>query len=67
MASTPLRAHVVEAALAGIDASAEPIKVASGQASLGTNAPSDLAGHADYRNHLAAVLTHRAVCAAAGV
>jgi aerobic carbon-monoxide dehydrogenase medium subunit len=67
MGSTPLRARVVEAALAGVDASTEAVKVASQQASLGTNAPSDLSGHADYRNHLVAVLTQRAVCAAAGI
>ena len=36
------------------------------QAAEGTNPPSDLNGDADYRRHLATVLTRRAVLAAAG-
>ena len=36
-------------------------------AAEGTNPPSDLNGDADYRRHLATVLTRRAVLAAAGV
>ena len=35
-------------------------------AAEGTNPPSDLNGDADYRKHLATVLTRRAVLAAAG-
>jgi carbon-monoxide dehydrogenase medium subunit len=66
MSSTPLRAAAVEAALAGADANAAAIATASNAAAEGTNAPSDLAGKADYRNHLATVLTKRAVLAAAG-
>ena len=57
----------VEQALAGADASADAVRAASAHATEGTHAPSDLAGQADYRNHLATVLTMRAVCAAAGI
>ncbi len=53
MGSTPLRARAVEQALVG-------------KAAEGTNPPSDLNGDADYRRHLATVLTRRAVLAAAG-
>ncbi|MGI8880079.1 MAG: FAD binding domain-containing protein [Jatrophihabitans sp.] len=67
MGSTPLRASAVETALAGADASAEAIAAASAHAAEGTSAPSDLAGKSDYRNHLATVLTKRAVSAAAGI
>ena len=66
MASTPVRASAVEQALAGGSASAEAVAAASAHAAEGTNAPDDLSGHADYRNHLATVLTRRAVLAAAG-
>ena len=66
MGSTPLRATAVEQALAGADASAEAVGAAAEHAAEGTNAPSDLSGKADYREHLARVLTKRAVLAAAG-
>jgi carbon-monoxide dehydrogenase medium subunit len=66
MAPTPLRARTVEQALAGADASAEAVGAAAAHAAEGTNAPSDLSGAADYREHLARVLTKRAVLAAAG-
>jgi len=66
MGSTPLRAAAVEQALAGADASAEAVGAAAEHAAEGTNAPSDLSGKADYREHLARVLTKRAVLAAAG-
>lgn len=64
MGSTPLRARAVEDALAG--ASLEGVAAAAEQAAEGTNPPSDLNGDADYRSHLARVLTRRAVLAAAG-
>ncbi|MDQ2750764.1 MAG: xanthine dehydrogenase family protein subunit M [Actinomycetota bacterium] len=64
MGSTPLRATAVERALAGADASAEAIGAAAEHAAEGTDAPSDLSGQADYRQHLARVLTKRAVLAA---
>ena len=66
MGSTPLRARAVESALAGADASADAIGAAAEQAADGTNAPSDLSGKADYREHLARVLTKRAVLTASG-
>jgi len=66
MGSTPLRAAATEQALAGADASADAIGAAAGHAAEGTNAPSDLSGRSDYREHLARVLTRRAVLAALG-
>ncbi|MGH8861544.1 MAG: FAD binding domain-containing protein [Jatrophihabitantaceae bacterium] len=67
MGSTPLRAGAVESALAGADASAVAIGAAAEHAAEGTSAPSDLSGKADYREHLARVLTKRAVLSASGV
>jgi carbon-monoxide dehydrogenase medium subunit len=67
MGSTPLRASTVENALAGADASADAVRAASEHAAEGTHPLSDLSGGADYREHLARVLTRRAVLAAAGV
>ncbi len=64
MGSTPLRARAVEAALAGRPVG--DLAAACAQAAEGTNPPSDLNGNADYRRHLATVLTRRAVAAAAG-
>jgi carbon-monoxide dehydrogenase medium subunit len=66
MGSTPLRARAVESALAGAAANAEAVGAAAEHAAENTNAPSDLSGAADYREHLARVLTKRAVLAAAG-
>jgi carbon-monoxide dehydrogenase medium subunit len=66
MGPTPLRATAVEQALAGADASADAVGAAAEQAAEGTSAPSDLSGKSDYREHLARVLTKRAVLAAAG-
>jgi len=64
MAATPVRAEAVESALRGQPTGA--IAQAAEQAAEGTNPPSDLNGDADYRRHLATVLTRRAVLAAAG-
>ncbi len=64
MGATPVRAVGVEEALAG--ASLDAISAASERAAEGTSPPSDLSGKADYREHLARVLTRRAVTAAAG-
>lgn len=66
MGSTPLRARSVEQALAGQPASEDAVRRAAAAAAEGTNPPSDLNGDADYRRHLATVLTRRAVLAAAG-
>lgn len=66
MGSTPLRARSVEQALAGKPATDEAVREAAATAAEGTNPPSDLNGDADYRRHLATVLTRRAVLAAAG-
>lgn len=67
MGSTPLRARAVEEALAGQPATDAAVRAAAAKAAEGANPPSDLNGDADYRRHLATVLTRRAVLAAAGV
>ena len=66
MGSTPLRAKAVEDALVGKAPTDEAIREAVAAVADGTNPPSDLNGGADYRRHLATVLTRRAVLAAAG-
>jgi len=66
MGSTPLRASATEAALAGVSATEDGVREAADLAAEGTNAPSDLNGASDYREHLARVLTARAVLKAAG-
>lgn len=67
MGPGPVRASSVEAALAGAAASADAIAAAAQNATDGTRATSDLHAQADYREHLAKVLTKRAVAKAAGV
>ncbi|GAY08982.1 xanthine dehydrogenase family protein subunit M [Pseudonocardia sp. N23] len=66
MGTTPIRASGVEAALVGQQASADAARAAAEHATEGTAAPSDADAAADYREHLARVLTGRAVLAAAG-
>ena len=66
MGATPIRATGVEQALVGQPASAEAVAAAAEHAAEGTDAPSDADAAADYREHLARVLTGRAVLAAAG-
>ena len=66
MGSTPVRPHTVEAALVGAT-SKEQVVLASASAADGTTPPSDLGAQADYRQHLARVLTARAVATAAGI
>jgi carbon-monoxide dehydrogenase medium subunit len=68
MGRTPLRAEAVEQALSGMDASSDAeLAQAAERAAEGTTPPSDLSGQADYRQHLARVLTRRAVRRAAGL
>jgi aerobic carbon-monoxide dehydrogenase medium subunit len=66
MGTTPLRATGVEEALVGQPATAEAVRAAAERVTEGTAAPSDADAVADYREHLARVLTGRAVLAAAG-
>lgn len=67
MASTPVRATGVEQALVGRPATAETIRAAAEHAAEGTSPMSDGNADADYREHLARVLTGRAIAAAAGL
>jgi carbon-monoxide dehydrogenase medium subunit len=64
MATTPLRATATERALAG--AAPNAVADACDLAAEGTTPPEDLNARADYRQHLARVLTRRAVEAALG-
>ena len=66
MGSTPIRAIAVEEALIGRPATADAVREAAARAADGTSPVTDLNGDADYRRHLATVLTRRAVLAAAG-
>ena len=67
MGPTPLRAAATEAALVGVDVSMETVTAAAAQAAEGTSPSNDLNAQADYRQHLAQVLTRRALAAAAGL
>jgi len=64
MGPTPVRATAVEQALAGARPAAQEVGAAAEHAAEGTRPPSDLSGTAEYRAHLARVLTARAVLAA---
>jgi carbon-monoxide dehydrogenase medium subunit len=66
MGPTPVRAAGVEAALAGA-ADLGTVRSAAAHAGEGTAPPSDSSGSAEYRRHLAGVLTARAVATAAGL
>jgi len=66
MGTTPIRATAVEQALVGQPATADAVRAAAEHVTEGTSAPSDADAAADYREHLAKVLTGRAVLAAAG-
>jgi carbon-monoxide dehydrogenase medium subunit len=66
MGTTPIRATGVEQALVGQPATADAVRAAAERVTEGTAAPSDADAASDYREHLAKVLTGRAVLAAAG-
>jgi carbon-monoxide dehydrogenase medium subunit len=65
MGPYPIRASAVESAATGGAASADVFRTAAESAAEATEPPSDLNGSADYRRHLARVLTARALTAAA--
>ncbi|HZU61316.1 MAG TPA: xanthine dehydrogenase family protein subunit M [Solirubrobacteraceae bacterium] len=67
MGSVPLRAAAVEEALRGQPLNAESIAGAAEQAAEGTDPPADLNASAEYKRHLARVLTRRALEEAAGL
>ncbi len=67
MGATPIRATGVEHALVGQPANAETIRAAAEHAAEGTSPSSDGNADVDYREHLARVLTGRALTTAAGV
>ncbi|MGO9497257.1 MAG: FAD binding domain-containing protein [Solirubrobacteraceae bacterium] len=67
MASVPLRAGAVEEALRGQPLNKESIARAAEQAAEGTDPPADLNASAEYKRHLARVLTRRALEEAAGL
>ena len=66
MGTTPVRAAAVEAAAAGGEATVAALTAAAEHAPEGTDPPADLNAQPDYRQHLARVLTRRALVAAAG-
>jgi carbon-monoxide dehydrogenase medium subunit len=65
MSSVPLRATAAEEALRGKPLDADSIAAAAEQAAEGTEPPADLNASADYKRHLARVLTKRALTEAA--
>ncbi|CAM2822802.1 xanthine dehydrogenase family protein subunit M [Saccharomonospora xinjiangensis] len=64
MASVPVRARAVEEALVGQPATAEAIRAAAERAAEGTSPTTDSNADAEYRQHLARVLTGRALTTA---
>jgi len=66
MASVPVRARGVEEALIGQPATPESIRAAAERAAEGTDPKTDGNADADFRSHLAKVLTRRAVSTAIG-
>jgi carbon-monoxide dehydrogenase medium subunit len=67
MGPVPIRASATEAAVAGAAAEPGALREASARADEESSPPSDLHGAADYRRHLARVLTARALATAARV
>ena len=66
MGPSPVRASAVEAALVGAS-TLDAIAAAAEAAAEGTSPNSDIHAEAEFREHLARVLTKRAVAAAAGI
>lgn len=66
MGPTPVRAFAVETAVAGGPATRDAFQAAARDADDGAGPPSDLHGSAEYRRHLARVLTARSLALAAG-
>jgi carbon-monoxide dehydrogenase medium subunit len=67
MASVPVRARGVEEALIGQAANGELIRAAAEHAAEGTDPIADGNADAEYRSHVAKILTRRAVGSAVGV
>ena len=67
MGSVPLRAHATEQALRGGPLNADAIDAAASQAADATDPPADLNASADYKRHLARVMSARALKEAAGL
>jgi carbon-monoxide dehydrogenase medium subunit len=67
MASVPVRARAVEEALVGQPATEEAIRAAAERAAEGTSPTTDSNADAEYRQHLARVLTGRALTTAVTV
>ena len=67
MGSTPLRASAAEAELRGQPLGADTIQRAALAAAEGTDPPGDLNATPEYKQHLARVLTRRALTSAAGL
>ncbi|MBW8486981.1 FAD binding domain-containing protein [Actinomadura parmotrematis] len=67
MGPVPVRASAVERFAEGRTLSRDALRAAAAHAADGTGPPADLHGSAEYRTHLAGVLTARALTAAAGV
>jgi carbon-monoxide dehydrogenase medium subunit len=67
MGSVPVRAHAAEQAAAGAEATLGALRAAAAHADAEAQPPSDLHGAADYRRHLARVLTGRALAVASRV
>jgi aerobic carbon-monoxide dehydrogenase medium subunit len=65
MGPTPVRARAVEDAVAGMPAEEDALREAAQQAADGTSPTGDVSASAEYRTHLATVLTRRALQTAA--
>ncbi len=61
---TPVRASAVESALTGVEPSGEAVAAAADNAADGISPSSDVHASAEFRTHLARILTKRAVSAA---